>query len=58
MLRFGGKLGGSKIFGARVGVGAGGATTLAGMEGSEESELDPEVVGSSLALSQMLRGGW
>lgn len=45
MLRFGSKLGGSKLFGARVGVGAGGATTLAGMEGSEESGLDPEVVG-------------
>ena len=45
MLRFGGMLGGSKLFGAGVGVGAGGATTLAGMEGSEESGLDPEVVG-------------
>ena len=38
-------MGGRTLFGARVGVGAGGATTLAGMEGSEESGLDPEVVG-------------
>ena len=45
MLRFGGKLGGSKLFGAGVEEGAGGTTTLAGMEGSEESGLDPEVVG-------------
>lgn len=45
VLRFGGTLGGSKLFGAGVGVGAGRATTLAGMEGSEESGLDPEVVG-------------